>query len=238
MLGMSFRDNKQFKEFARAYKLKHGYGIKLSKNEKARVRYKCVEGCPWKVSAGLDKEANFWISVLYDTHTCIRSFHSKQVSAHWGAEKYVDQFQTNIEFKAKDLVAAMGRDVIVQLALSKAYRARDIARGMVRGDFCEQFTKVRRCCAKLRRSNPGTMAKVIVAIPYHNFKRVYMCLVVCKEGFVSHCRPLISLVACHLKGVVASQLLVAVGIDGNDTKLFMLLLRQKMRRLGHGFWRI
>ena len=59
VLGMSFRDNKQFKEFARAYKLKHGYCIKLSKNEKARVRYKCVEGCPWKVFAGLDKEANF-----------------------------------------------------------------------------------------------------------------------------------------------------------------------------------
>nr|POF16124.1 hypothetical protein CFP56_15615 [Quercus suber] len=130
VLGMSFRDNKQFKEFARAYKLKHGYGIKLSKNEKARVRYKCVEGCPWKVSAGIDKEANFRISALYNTHTCIRSFHSKQVSAHWVAEKYVDQFRTNIEFKAKDLVAAVGRDVTVQLALSKAYRARDIARGM------------------------------------------------------------------------------------------------------------
>nr|POE49684.1 hypothetical protein CFP56_31137 [Quercus suber] len=79
-------DNKQFKEFARAYKLKHGYGINLSKNEKARVRYKCVEGCPWKVSA-------------------------------------------------------VGRDVTMELALSKAYRARDIARDMVRGDFCEQYTK-------------------------------------------------------------------------------------------------
>ena len=88
--------------------MKHGYGIKLSKNEKARVRYKCVEGCPWKVSVGLDKEANFRISALYDTHTCIRSFHSKQVFAHWMVEKYVDQFRTNIEFKAKDLVAGMG----------------------------------------------------------------------------------------------------------------------------------
>ena len=46
-------------EFARAYKLKHGYDIKLSKNEKSRVRYKCVEGCPWKVSAGIDKDTKF-----------------------------------------------------------------------------------------------------------------------------------------------------------------------------------
>ncbi|KAL0014690.1 hypothetical protein SO802_001759 [Lithocarpus litseifolius] len=158
VLGMSFRDNKQFIEFTRAYKLKHGYGIKLLKNEKSRVRYKCFEGCPWKVSVGIDKEANFWISALYDTYTCNRSFHSRQVSAHWVAENYVDQFRINIEFQVKDLVAAMGRDVNVELAFLKAYRARDIARGMVKEDFCEQYTK----------------------------------------------------------GVVAGQLLVAMGIDGND----------------------
>ena len=117
--------------------MKHGFGIKLTKNEKSRMRYKCVEGCHWKVSAGKDKEANFWIGALYDTYTCSMSFHSKQVSAHWVVEKYVGQFLTNIKFQAKDLVAAVGRDVNVELALSKAYRARDIARCMVRGDFYE-----------------------------------------------------------------------------------------------------
>ena len=90
------------------------------------------------------------------------------------AEKYVNQIWTNIEFKAKDLVAAVGQDFTVKLALSKAYRARDIARGMVKGDFCEQYTKAKRYCAKLRRSNPGTTARVTVAVPGHNFKRVYV----------------------------------------------------------------
>ncbi|KAK9987881.1 hypothetical protein SO802_028120 [Lithocarpus litseifolius] len=69
------------------------------------------------------------------------SFHRRQVSAHWVAEKYVDQFRTNIYFQAKDLVATVEQDVNVEHVLSKAYRARDIARGMVRGDFCEQYTK-------------------------------------------------------------------------------------------------
>ena len=53
VLGMYFGDNKQFKVFVRAYKLKHGNGILLFKNEKSRVRYKYVEGCPWKVSEGV-----------------------------------------------------------------------------------------------------------------------------------------------------------------------------------------
>ena len=177
---MSFRDSKQFKEFARAYNLKHKYGMTLSKNEKSRVRYKCVEGCPWKVFASKDKEENFQISALYDTHTCSRSFHSRQVSAHWVTEKYVDQFQTNIEFQAKYLVATVEWDVNVELALSKAYRARDIARGMVRRDFCEQYSKVRCYYVELRISNPGTIARVTVAVSGHNFKRVYVCLAACK----------------------------------------------------------
>ena len=104
----------------------------------------------------------------------------------------------------------------MEFALSKAYRTRDITRGMVRGDFCEQYTKVKCYCVELRRSNSGTIARVIVAVPGHNFKRVYVCLAACKEEFVSHCRPLISLDACHLKGVIASQLLAVVSIDGND----------------------
>ena len=129
------------------------------------------------MSAGKDKKANFRISVLYDTYTCNRSFHRRQVSAHWVAEKYVDQFRTNIYFQAKDLVAAVEQDVNVELALSKAYRARDIARGMVRGDFYEQYSKVRCYYARLRRSNSSTTTKVTIIVLGHNFKRV--CVLSC-----------------------------------------------------------
>ena len=34
----------------------------MSKNEKSRVRYKSVEGCPWKVFKGIDKDGNVRIS--------------------------------------------------------------------------------------------------------------------------------------------------------------------------------
>ena len=77
------------------------------------MRYKCVEGCPWKVSAGIDKDAKFQISALYDTYTCSKSFYSRQVFANWVAEKYVDQFRANINYQAKDLVAIVVRDAQV-----------------------------------------------------------------------------------------------------------------------------
>ena len=75
---------------------------------------------------------------------------------------------------------------------------------MARGDFSKKYTMVTCYCAELMRSNLGTTVRVTVAIPGHNFKRVYMCLATCKEGFVGDCKPLISLVSCHLKVIVAS----------------------------------
>lgn len=75
---------------------------------------------------------------------------------------------------------------------------------MARGDFGKKYTMVTCYCVELMRSNLGTIVRVTVAIPGHYFKRVYMCLAACKEGFVGDCRQLISLDSCHLKDTVAS----------------------------------
>ena len=74
---------------------------------------------------------------------------------------------------------------------------------MARGDLGKKYTMVTRYCAELMRSNLGTTIRVTVAILGHNFKRVYVCLTACKEGFVGDCRPLMSLDSCHLKDTVA-----------------------------------
>ena len=45
---------------------------------------------------------------------------------------------------------------------------------------------------------------------------MYVYLATCRTGFMEECRPIISLETCHLIGVLKGQLLVAVGIDGNN----------------------
>ena len=44
---------------------------------------------------------------------------------------------------------------------------------------------------------------------------MYVYLKACDDGF-KHCRPLIDLNGCHLKGKCGGQLLAIVGIDAND----------------------
>ena len=45
---------------------------------------------------------------------------------------------------------------------------------------------------------------------------MYVSLATCRIEFIEECRPIISLETYHLRGFLKGQLLVAVGIDGND----------------------
>ena len=49
------------------------------------------------------------------------------------------------------------------------------------------------------------------------FKRMYVCLQAMKDGFKTGYRHMISLDGCFLKGYYGDHLLVAIGIDANDS---------------------
>ncbi|KAK8672181.1 hypothetical protein V6N13_110554 [Hibiscus sabdariffa] len=48
------------------------------------------------------------------------------------------------------------------------------------------------------------------------FMRFYICLIACKQGYKSGCRPILSIDGFHLKGYFGGAFLAAVGIDAND----------------------
>uniref|UniRef100_A0A2N9FZE3 SWIM-type domain-containing protein n=1 Tax=Fagus sylvatica TaxID=28930 RepID=A0A2N9FZE3_FAGSY len=216
-LGMYFRDNIELKEAVFAYRLKHGFGLRFTKNERWKVRVRCVEGCPWKLFAGRgDDGESFQINSFESVHTCSRAFHSRAVSSRWVAKKYVDHFRINPDMELDELIGKVMKDHEVELSRSKAYRAKQYAKVLIEGSYLEQYRRVRDYCEELMRTNPGTTAKVDVHVPGQQFKRLYVCLDGCKKGFLAGCRPIIGLDACHLKGAVAGQLLAAVGVDGNE----------------------
>ncbi|XP_031116649.1 uncharacterized protein LOC116020307 [Ipomoea triloba] len=88
--------------------------------------------------------------------------------------------------------------------------------------FQQQVKKKFNCVIKLRKSNPGTTAKMKVDGDFtisgrSRFMRLYICYVACREGFLAGCRPFIGLDGCHLKGCQkGGQLLTTVGVDANN----------------------
>ena len=91
IVGMHFRDNIELKETVFAYRLKHGFELRFTMNERWKVRVRCVVGCPWKLFASRgDDDESFQISSFESVHTCSRAFHGRVVSSRWVAMKYID----------------------------------------------------------------------------------------------------------------------------------------------------
>ena len=100
----------------------------------------------------------------------------------------------------------------------KAYRVRVAATEMLQGASMDQYAHVRKYATELLRSNPGSTIsiKTIDQGDHAVFERLYVCFSATKHAFARHCRPLIGLDGCFLKGLYGGQLLTAVGKDGNN----------------------
>lgn len=69
------------------------------------------------------------------------------------------------------------------------------------------------------RSNPGSIVvvKLDTDQPSPVFKRIYVCLAACKNGFLLGCRKVVGLDGCFFKGSNNGELLCAVGRDANNS---------------------
>ena len=90
------------------------------------------------------------------------------------------------------------------------YKAKKIALKKIRGTVKEQYNMLWNYCEELRRKN--LRSNVIMkcnadGLGNPKFKRMYVCLVACKKGFLAVCRPIIGLDGCHIKGLHQGHLL-------------------------------
>jgi hypothetical protein len=96
----------------------------------------------------------------------------------------------------------------------RCYYAKKIAINQVNGSYEEQYKHTREYGEAILRWNPGN--NVFIQKEGLFFQRMYVCMDACKKGWVSGCRPIVSVDACHLKGHLGGQLMCAIGKDGND----------------------
>ncbi|GJU56462.1 mutator type transposase [Tanacetum coccineum] len=106
----------------------------------------------------------------------------------------------------------------------KAYRAKQIAKEKVVGDYTGQYSLLRDYALELQRTNPGTTVKIEVErnidqednCNTRQFKRIYVCLGVLKNGFKAGNRDLLGLDGCFMSGPWPGQILTAVVVDCNN----------------------
>nr|KAJ0184843.1 hypothetical protein LSAT_V11C900494740 [Lactuca sativa] len=110
----------------------------------------------------------------------------------------------------------------VGISMDKVFRAKDMARKHVTGDYTKQFELLRDYALELQATNPDTTVKIDVcpngnpASPTRQFRRIYVCLGPLKKGFKACLRDLVGLDGAFMKGPFPGQVLTAVGLDSNN----------------------
>ncbi|KAL9691146.1 hypothetical protein QQ045_011565 [Rhodiola kirilowii] len=189
--GIQFRNKHIFNKALRYYAVMKGFDFYYVSNSKVKVTAHCKTAhCPWRVVASWFNDGNG-----------SRSFMIKTWVPHKdkGCPRRLENSKADLE---------------VNVSRMKCFRARQNALKIIDGSVSEQFKLLRQYCGALLKWCPGST--ILLKTDGPHFQRIYICLDACKRGFLTGCRPIISLDSCHLKGHYKGQIHSAVGRDANE----------------------
>ncbi|WVZ26072.1 hypothetical protein V8G54_004616 [Vigna mungo] len=223
-LGTYFTQKEDLLDAIKTYAIQNGRNIRYVKNDKKRVRAKCMgyKGkCPWLAYCGYMDAIKTWqLRTIVDNHTCSREHKVKLLNSKWLSKRLEKTVRENPRVKGVDIVQKINRKWNVGVSQSMAYRAKAIASYHVDGSFKEQYKRIYDYANEVLTRNPGSTIQVKVE-PNDDgpiCRRLYVCPKACKDCFVS-CRPIIGLDGAFLKGKYGGEMLIAVGKDANDQML-------------------
>ncbi|XP_014506494.1 uncharacterized protein LOC106766266 [Vigna radiata var. radiata] len=223
-LGMYFSQKEDLLDAIKAYAIQNGRNIRYVKNDKKRVRAKCMGSkgkCPWLAYCGYMDAIKTWqLRIVVDNHTCSREHKVKLLNSKCLSKRLEKTVRENPRVEGVDIVQKINRKWNVGVSQSMAYRAKAIASDHVDGSFKEQYKRIFDYANEVLTRNPGSTVQVKVELNEDGpiFRRLYVCLKACKDNFVS-CRPIIGLDGAFLKGIYGGEMLIAVGRDANDQML-------------------
>ncbi|XP_014515645.1 uncharacterized protein LOC106773469 [Vigna radiata var. radiata] len=220
-VGTYFGQKVDILDAIKTYSLENGKKLKFIKNDKRRIRIKCMGAkgeCPWMAYFAYMEAIDTWhLRIVVDGHTCSREHKLGVFNARWLSKKLEKTVRENPTVKGLDIRDKISRKWNIAISKNMAYRAKKFASDEVEGSFTKQYTRIYDYAYELLARNPGSTIKVKFQENDQQriFERFYACLKACKDSFLS-CRPIIGLDGAFLKGRYGGELLTVVARDAND----------------------
>ena len=112
-VGTYFTKKEELLEAIKCYALENGRNIKFVKNDKRRVRLRCIGGkgkCPWTAYCGYMKAIKTWqLRRIVDNHTCSREFNLRVLSSKWLGKKLEKTVRENPRVKGIEIREKISR---------------------------------------------------------------------------------------------------------------------------------
>ncbi|KAI0503818.1 hypothetical protein KFK09_014761 [Dendrobium nobile] len=203
-VGTLFNDAKTFKNALRSVAIRNNFGVRIKASDKKRVIATYTQ--------------SFQIRRVDGVHTCpgVNRAGNRLATSAWVANEIQDLVKRHPDIPPKEIKSNLEKEYGLSVPYMKLWRAREQARDAIFGSVDDSYKWVPTLKAELLERNPGSHITYTFDSSNHAFQRFYVSFKVCADGFLSGCRPLISVDACHLKSKYLGMLLSANALDGNN----------------------
>lgn len=159
------------------------------------------------------------IKVLPAEHNCptTKLREGKMASQGWCADRLADWLKQNPSKGPKDAKEKLEGDFGIKLKYSKAWSGLTVALDQVHGTYDESFQLLFNWKAQIEISSPGSIVEIeLEGKKKKRFKRIFVALKPCIDGFLAGCRPFLGVDASALRGRYTGQLASATAVDGHN----------------------
>ena len=160
------------------------------------------------------------IKKLHANHTCATTklVEGKMASQGSCADRLGEWVKKNPKKGAKDAKEKLESDFGIKLKYSKAWSGLKLALDQIHGKYEESFQLLFNWAAHLEQASPGSYVQIEVEKVGNKkrFKRVFVALKPCIDGFLAGCRPFVGVDASFLHEKYTGQLASATGVDGHN----------------------
>jgi len=160
------------------------------------------------------------IKKLPTNHTCATTklVEGKMASQGSCADRLGEWVKKNPKKGAKDAKEKLESDFGIKLKYSKAWSGLKLALDQIHGKYEESFQLLFNWTAHLEQASPGSYVQIEVEKVGNKkrFKRIFVALKPCIDGFLAGCRPFVGVDASFLHGKYTGQLASATGVDGHN----------------------
>ena len=136
----------------------------------------------------------------------------------WCADRLADWLKKNPTKGASDCKEKLETDYGIKLKYSKAWSGMKVALEQIHGKYEESFQLLFNWAAQIEKVSPGSLVQIELDKigEKHRFKRIFVALRPCIDGFKAGCRPFVGVDASSLNGKYRGQLASATGVDGHN----------------------
>lgn len=153
-------------------------------------------------------------------HSCgsVNKCGDTMASNKWVADRSIGLLKDDPTMGPKKLQDELKKKYKFEVPYDRVVRGKERALDMINGKWDDSYDLLPTYQAELLRSVPGSVVELDTEIHGGNvcFRRFFVALKPCIDGFLEGCRPYIAMDASHLTGRSRGQLASAVAVDGHN----------------------